>query len=694
MRPAAWAVALVMVAFALRLAVFRLDPVEAVRLDPDGAFTLALASLEAPQIVEITRYDIHPPGRYWLLHMWLASAGTSTFSAVMLPILESTLAVAAAYALGSALGGTPTGLATGLLVATLPPPILASQTVRSTALTLALGLLLLYAVVRAVRGPLGRQRAALVLALFTGALFLGVHTNYPFAALALPSLLLLLVAPARVRWAGWALAAAVGASLVLWLAWAMESWPASGIEGPSPSFAPLGDYILAAARLGLGGEFWPADQAIPFAAFLFWLGFGLWAARVWPLASTSAGDGRTRLLALAWGGAALAGAMAVYLTGSIAAGQNEAVNPRYLLVLLPLLLPILGFLLGAAWSRRRGLPWAGLLLAGSYLGFAAVGLWGFLARPAPDPKIWDPLATVRLLQGLVRDEEAILFDSLGQAGHYLRLTSRPAPWTYVTSSDLYFYRAIPPTAPPQPWPAWPAGAWLVLYQGGGPAGQHVLGLLEGHGYPALQTWLRDTLVAHFVLASEPLVRQAGGVQFTQGVELVAACWPGEVGAGQSVPLELAWRRGAQPLGDYTVFVHLLDSAGQLAAQHDAPPQNHRRPTSGWQPGELVRDYHGLPLPEAAPPGDYRLEVGLYDAGGRLLLADGRDRAALGSVPVGLGPLDRERPAANAGSGTAWGSDAASRQGPSASRQLPLLLQGQPALVGLPERVPCAVQEPS
>jgi hypothetical protein len=65
---------------------------------------------------------------------------------------------------------------------------------------------------------------------------------------------------------------------------------------------------------------------------------------------------------------------------------------------------------------------------------------------------------------------------------------------------------------------------------------------------------------------------------------------------------------------YTVFVHLLDAKGEVAAGHDGEPVSGARPTTGWVPGEFVSDRHDLSLPADLTPGEYVVEVGMYDAG--------------------------------------------------------------------------------
>jgi hypothetical protein len=90
-----------------------------------------------------------------------------------------------------------------------------------------------------------------------------------------------------------------------------------------------------------------------------------------------------------------------------------------------------------------------------------------------------------------------------------------------------------------------------------------------------------------------------------------------------VQLTLHWRALAPSSANYTVFVHLLDAAGQLRAQKDAQPLNGVRPTSAWQPGEWLEDQYSFLVPADAPTGAYTLAVGLYDGvtGKRLPLRD-------------------------------------------------------------------------
>ena len=84
--------------------------------------------------------------------------------------------------------------------------------------------------------------------------------------------------------------------------------------------------------------------------------------------------------------------------------------------------------------------------------------------------------------------------------------------------------------------------------------------------------------------------------------------------GDPFVLRLSWAAGLSPTTDYTVFVHLVDSAGQTLAQQDQQPQAGRYPTSIWEPGELVSDTLQIKVPASASGQIVCLQLGLYDAG--------------------------------------------------------------------------------
>ena len=109
---------------------------------------------------------------------------------------------------------------------------------------------------------------------------------------------------------------------------------------------------------------------------------------------------------------------------------------------------------------------------------------------------------------------------------------------------------------------------------------------------------------------------------------------------EGLRVTLFWKAQTEVDRDYTVFVHLLGPDGTLVSQHDAMPDDGGLPTSVWLEGEFVSDEHVLELPAEIPPGDYRLEVGLYaaDTMARLPVLDDSGEVIANSIvlePVGL-----------------------------------------------------------
>jgi hypothetical protein len=111
--------------------------------------------------------------------------------------------------------------------------------------------------------------------------------------------------------------------------------------------------------------------------------------------------------------------------------------------------------------------------------------------------------------------------------------------------------------------------------------------------------------------------------------------PEQPSAGQLLTVTLVWQAGATPARDATVFVHLQDADGRLVAQHDGPPAEGRRPVTGWLPGEVIVDRHGIALPVDLPAGTYQLGAGLYDpeTGERWLARQGGAVLPEGKVPI-------------------------------------------------------------
>lgn len=81
---------------------------------------------------------------------------------------------------------------------------------------------------------------------------------------------------------------------------------------------------------------------------------------------------------------------------------------------------------------------------------------------------------------------------------------------------------------------------------------------------------------------------------------------------EQVTLTLYWRAKQKITADYHVFVHIVDPATTtIFGQDDSMPAAWTRPTSTWQPGEIIKDAHTFTIRPDAPPGTWQIEVGMY-----------------------------------------------------------------------------------
>ena len=87
---------------------------------------------------------------------------------------------------------------------------------------------------------------------------------------------------------------------------------------------------------------------------------------------------------------------------------------------------------------------------------------------------------------------------------------------------------------------------------------------------------------------------------------------------------------------------LVGPDGQVWGQQDNQPQGGSYPTGDWTPHDPVIDRYSLSLRDDAPPGDYRLLVGMYDLSTGLRLpafaADGQ-RLPDDAIQVAVLPLN-------------------------------------------------------
>ncbi|GIS67364.1 MAG: hypothetical protein CM1200mP6_04320 [Anaerolineaceae bacterium] len=101
-----------------------------------------------------------------------------------------------------------------------------------------------------------------------------------------------------------------------------------------------------------------------------------------------------------------------------------------------------------------------------------------------------------------------------------------------------------------------------------------------------------------------------GSVFTSGISLlgysITEYEPSEIS------FTLYWYAESTITNDLTVFVHMIDSSGNIVAQADGPPSHGYWPTSEWEPGIAVSDHHNLVHDIDTSIEAYTIVIGLYD----------------------------------------------------------------------------------
>jgi hypothetical protein len=99
--------------------------------------------------------------------------------------------------------------------------------------------------------------------------------------------------------------------------------------------------------------------------------------------------------------------------------------------------------------------------------------------------------------------------------------------------------------------------------------------------------------------------------FADRIELLGYVLDRPLSPGQTVAFTLFWRTRQRVPYNYTVFVHVVDTADQRWGQHDKPPLGGSYPTNVWRVNEVVVDHYELAIDPNPPSGSLRILVGLY-----------------------------------------------------------------------------------
>jgi hypothetical protein len=175
--------------------------------------------------------------------------------------------------------------------------------------------------------------------------------------------------------------------------------------------------------------------------------------------------------------------------------------------------------------------------------------------------------------------------------------------------------------------AWVAGfaAYREKYRYGSTTLHASRTVFEDDSVPALvqggnRATVNDSAVAARTLDTSELDRRQGALARIRAVNYCLGSLVRLIGYDVIVPelrpgdpleLVLYWQALAKLNRDYTVFVHVVNASGQIAAQWDAMPRGNAFPTTHWPIGTAIDDPHQVPLPPSLPVGEYRIVLGMY-----------------------------------------------------------------------------------
>jgi len=368
-------------------------------------------------------------------------------------------------------------------------------------------------------------------------------------------------------------------------------------------------YIRSAIAYSLG-ELVPRAQAIPltlvFVAF-YVLGLIYVASRSW---GTLRGPEVTILL-LAF---TLAPNLAAWIYGEI---RTPVYYERYLIpVQIGFLLAVSAGVLAVADGFRKRLGWGGPVIAG-LLTMLLLGINGWvLSHYYSDPVYARPdwRRVARTVQSFELAGDAVVIT--GDGGE--------KAFDFYYRGDLPVYIDFNSPVPSenearQIMANIATNHQRIWYSPYGVDLDPVLeGWLASNAYPAWQSWLgrkRLALYAGAAASTDRVERLNAVLSDSQGEALTlesVAMPAGPITAGDVLPLSLTWAAITDLKKDYKLSLRLVNEIGDIFAQSDWPALTATGGTSSWKPDQPITERRGLWLAPDVPPGEYVLQLVVYE----------------------------------------------------------------------------------
>lgn len=637
----------------------------------DEAMSVVFASQPAAELMALlAAEDIHPPLYTLLLHFWIGIAGNGEFAVRFLSVVPGVVITPLMYVTGKRLDlmsgeqparVSPTGMAAAVLSASSAFYIGYSREARSYMVIAFLGLLCSYLLLRALRSE-GR----LPWAIYAASAAAAIYTHYTAFLLLVFHLVFVAVAGRGHRGVMRRWLLSIGASGLTFLPWAGVSVSQMmRVNDFWPGTLQLGTVLRSSLMQFLAGSGAGAKLLIiPAGIGLAVLLLGLVALIAGLRAGPSSHSSLFLLAYLALPSLALFG-MAYF---------RPKFDPRYLAVVTPAFYLTLarGTSLIAEISRSRALPrlarplppLAGVAIL---LGVVAVSfVYGEPSKAKADYR-----SLVSYLDARTQPGDAVVF--LMNAPHpYLYYSSRPVAWYPMERVDDFGGAIIRLNRLAESH----RRLWFVLWQQEWEdPGDYVMHIMEDQTEEVrLDRRFQGVELRLFELnpgrpfnyyqeIQHPIEAVFGSIlEFWgwnwEGVQPVKETYS----AGDHVKVDVHWRTNGAPNKDLKGNLALVDKQRHEWLRVDKVLGTSLYSPTRWKESEIIHDRYGLDLPGSLPPGEYELELRVYDPAtlkeSEITRASG---ASLGTV-LTLGSFKIARPSSNVPSNAAALASWQARQG--------------------------------
>jgi mannosyltransferase len=618
---------ILLIAFALR--VYRLD-FQSIWWDEGHSIQMASAALA--QIPTLPGMDVHPPGYFVLLHVWMAVAGRSEFALRYSSVVFSVLTVALLVRFGRELGGRRVGWVAGGLAALSPLYVTYAQEVRMYAVVTFYALASVYFQWRILEGwKVGRLEgrragsAIFQLSSLPTFQFLMGYVLATAASLYTHYFTVFLLFFENLVWLAWALAPPmrgsdrrrrVGTWLGTQLAILVLFFPQlrlalrQTIAYANPNLVPPGvsEFISRSWMAYTIGT--AVDPAI--SPQLAWILAGFLALAVLALivrAQQGAPDGRLGTLAFLLGWFLVP--LGVYF---LVLQRRPSFEPRYMMLVTPALMLLLAWGLGSIIrAKDQRLWWVGLVLLVALAVFG-VGTWSYYTNVGASKD--DSRGVAAWLAAETTPSDVVYVDVPHPFHYYADRIPAPTRYLFVdvhTAADVF--NAEVAGQDRLFWVTWwgsdtdPRGVIPFLLD---KTGQRA-GELDFRGYHV--TWWNLQNDIQFVLPNDlsPDVSVFGDIVQLDGIAISDRA---QVGDAAWATLHFSLLGDVDK--DYRVSLRLRDPEGKMLPPTDKDLLNDRHfRTSAWPANDprlnQAINVYMLPIPSDALPGDYCLEAVVYDA---------------------------------------------------------------------------------